>query len=572
MHRKDFMERVLQYMIAHLNEDLRVAAVAHEFNYSSAYFSKLFFDYFEIPFMRFFRSMKLRGAAREILQNQSIKGIREKWGGYSNAMSFCKAFRKEFGMSPKDFLRYADDVPDMPARKRLDGDELTIEYVFLDEIKTASYSLYHYNYYDNEPDFWKKEFAYGLFHGVDKEKWKDFNPQIGFWWNKTAEVMNYAVGRQLDYQDKIPKGMDIFVFPAGSYVMFSTKRKETDIENAKLLRKMSQFIFFEWKIINQKKFDIMRSTFEWCDRETVKIYVPIILETNTWKTSYGVDTWIRYINNHIDEELTITKLADIFGYSRTSFRQVFQLHYEMDPAVYIRRKRLYFTAQEIEQEVRKEKQILIYQKYNFKSKEEFIDLYIEEFGISPFGKEKIKVEVVDLKQYYDQYKACMKITYSELNDIKFLGKTVMPQTTMWSEEYKISSLAAYWFLNDFDSMLGKDCACKEVGQENKVAIWKQCPQQMDTDELYEYVLGPVVDEFHSDWNEGSPFLIRGGRYAVFETMQETDEDNLEEMYLLLTRCAFYGWCKENIDRYDSNRIVFAWYKNKKLYFYIPIFR
>ena len=88
---------------------------------------------------------------------------------------------------------------------------------------------------------------------------------------------------------------------------------------------------------------------------------------------------------------------------------------------------------------------------------------------------------------------------------------------------------------------------------------------------YDYILGPVVAEFGNLPDNVRNFTVEGGKYAVFETLEESDEANLADTYRMLTRLVFYGWIKENRVRVNLNKLTYVRYYDRKLHFYVPLY-
>ena len=75
------MERVLNYIMNHLDEELPISQVADYFQYNEAYFAKKFSDYYGIPYGKFLQQLRLRQAAHELNDNKrTLKAIARDYG------------------------------------------------------------------------------------------------------------------------------------------------------------------------------------------------------------------------------------------------------------------------------------------------------------------------------------------------------------------------------------------------------------------------------------------------------------------------------------------------------------
>ena len=172
--------------------------------------------------------------------------------------------------------------------------------------------------------------------------------------------------------------------------------------------------------------------------------------------------------------------------------------------------------------------------------------------------------MVDLAQYYKEYKDSLNITFLTLQETKMIGQSVLQGK---GEETDIPAQVCYWLDKDFPCMENTRFSCNKERREEKIALWYHMPERSDI----EYILGPVVEQFDEDIPEEMiKVTIAGGRYAVFETDKESDKDNLAETIRMYIRCAFYGWIKEHEDMVDLERITFERYADNKIYLYVPI--
>ena len=122
------LERGLLYILDNLlNGDLTLEAVAAHAGYSPGYFKTLFAQHFEAPFERFVTMLRMRQAARDICDEHFPADIAARYG-YASSASFSKAFRREIGISPRQFYKGNYAVPDMPLRSSIDGAQLDLDY------------------------------------------------------------------------------------------------------------------------------------------------------------------------------------------------------------------------------------------------------------------------------------------------------------------------------------------------------------------------------------------------------------------------------------------------------------
>ena len=111
--------------------------------------------------------------------------------------------------------------------------------------------------------------------------------------------------------------------------------------------------------------------------------------------------WINYIDEHITEDITPEMMAEHFNYSRDYFRKAFQDDFGMGLSAYISQRKIQKAARELRQGV---KVASLAKKYGFKSRNGFDKAFRKAFCTSPSKYARANTEVVDLNQFYSEYK------------------------------------------------------------------------------------------------------------------------------------------------------------------------
>lgn len=103
----EFVNRVIDYCLAHLDEPLTVDDMAEVAGYSRFHFSRMFAESQGMPPAAFLHDLRLKHSMR-LLQTErsSIKEIATQCG-FQDASNYCKAFRKAYKMSPGKFRKSA---------------------------------------------------------------------------------------------------------------------------------------------------------------------------------------------------------------------------------------------------------------------------------------------------------------------------------------------------------------------------------------------------------------------------------------------------------------------------------
>lgn len=270
--------------------------------------------------------------------------------------------------------------------------------------------------------------------------------------------------------------------------------------------------------------------------------------------------WVKYIDDHITEDITLEQMAAHFSYSRDYFRKTFQDDFGMGLSAYISQRKIQKAATELRHGMKLED---VGRKYGFKSRNGFDKAFRKVFCTSPAKYAKAITEVVDLNQFYSEYKDKIKVSFMDVDNIKMIGWTIIPNR---GKEIDIPAQVAFW-LNEDSPYFKKINSVAGVSKGNdKIAMWYHDPECVNI----EYILGPVVNSFANVPKDAVQIEITAGRFAVFETERESDADNLSDTIRMFSRCVFYGWIKEHRDMISLQNFTFERYINKKVYIYVPI--
>lgn len=102
--RPDLLERILAYLEEHLAERITLADVAKHFYISQSTISQLFRQKMNVSFYRFVTQRRLI-AAKALIQNNEYLEQVGQLVGFADYSTFYRAFRKEYGISPRQFRK-----------------------------------------------------------------------------------------------------------------------------------------------------------------------------------------------------------------------------------------------------------------------------------------------------------------------------------------------------------------------------------------------------------------------------------------------------------------------------------
>lgn len=101
----DLTASITNYIHLHLEDDLSLDTIAHDFYLSKYYISHTFTREFGISLHQYVTKKRLHACRDAILSGLLISKIYPLYG-FSDYSSFFRAFKKEFGMSPKECQDY----------------------------------------------------------------------------------------------------------------------------------------------------------------------------------------------------------------------------------------------------------------------------------------------------------------------------------------------------------------------------------------------------------------------------------------------------------------------------------
>lgn len=146
------MYYVLKYIHENIKERLSAEETARQFGYSKWHFTRKFYEYAGMTFVEYVRHYRIQIAALEILSGKKITDVAFDYG-YDTIGGFNKAFLKEYGCLPREYVKQTKESQGYYERRKLSMYQLTQRVVNLREevvnkrTYAKKYSAYRNVYY-----------------------------------------------------------------------------------------------------------------------------------------------------------------------------------------------------------------------------------------------------------------------------------------------------------------------------------------------------------------------------------------------------------------------------------------
>ena len=97
--------RLLSYINDNFNENINLSTVAKELGYNESYLSRYFKSCFRIGFNRYLATVRLKNALMLMSEKKYTTAYCAMEVGFNSMRTFYRAFQKEFGCTPKEYIK-----------------------------------------------------------------------------------------------------------------------------------------------------------------------------------------------------------------------------------------------------------------------------------------------------------------------------------------------------------------------------------------------------------------------------------------------------------------------------------
>lgn len=293
MNYNDAIALCIDYIEKNIKNELSPELIANECGYSIFHFSRVFNINKGITLMEYVKKRRLSLAAEDLFDDKKIIDIALEYG-FQTHNGFSKAFKKEFGFSPTQYLKRMDRNLEKELILKFGGDFMKPTIIEKPTFKVAGYgiktNITNGNYTKDVASFWINYDGENL----ESKMYQILNPpkhgEVGLCIPSSEDngEATYMLGVIVnDFNDATDDMITVEV-PEATYAVFTTPpvNTSTEIENnefANVIKQTWKYIFEEWFKDSGYVFDETKLDFEYYDERchptigtVMDIYVPVL--------------------------------------------------------------------------------------------------------------------------------------------------------------------------------------------------------------------------------------------------------------------------------------------------------
>ena len=260
-----------------------------------------------------------------------------------------------------------------------------------------------------------------------------------------------------------------------------------------------------------------------------------------------MQTCLTYIEEHLEEKITVSELADLLGYSLYHFCHVFKNVQDISVGAYLRQKQLNLAAKKL---LRGDRITDVALSSGFDTHSGFTKAFHRQFGISPYEYQLKGVYIMtpEIKKMPALTAACYQFPAPE-GDFIFLES------------------GAYWLGQDYSSVSKEDYASITKPGYAEIGLWLFPDENVP--ELY-YFLGAQVESVENIPEGLHIVQIPEAEYAVFLVPAAKDAKELQDNIRKTWKQIYTEWFDNSDWKYDETKYNFEYYLGENTYIYVPV--
>ncbi|WP_312368549.1 AraC family transcriptional regulator [Lachnoclostridium sp.] len=270
-----------------------------------------------------------------------------------------------------------------------------------------------------------------------------------------------------------------------------------------------------------------------------------------------IETCVRYIEEHIKENITLEEVASQIGYSLYHFSRVFSLSKGITVMEYIRSRRLSLAATQLFQG---RNVIDIAFEYGFETPSGFARSFRKAFGYSPTQFMKRMAGYAETKTTVEIGGYIMNPVIVRRPEFKVAGYGI--KTNITGDTYT-KDVASFWSNYDGENLESKMYKILNPKKHGEVGLC--VPVSEDGKAIY--LLGVIVEDFSRVEEDMLTVVVPEAEYAVFttppvDTTKDMEQKEFAKIIASTWKYIFEEWFKDSGYVYDESKLDFEYYDER----------
>lgn len=297
MNYSKVISQCIEFIEENIKSNLTPELIANECGYSTFHFCRMFNVHQGISLMEYVKKRRLSLAATRLFEGYKIIDIALEYG-FDTHNGFSKAFKKEYGFSPTQYIKRMEGYYSKESIYKIGGYIMNPVIVKKPAFKVAGYgintNISNGSYTKDVASFWINYNGENL----ESKMYEILEPkkhgEVGLCIPSNDENGDtiYLLGVIVDDFKGVTDDMMIVDVPDATYAVFTTLPVDTsnDLEQnefANIIKETWKYIFEEWFKDSKYIYDESKMDFEFYDerchsrKDTVmEIYIPVLEKKN----------------------------------------------------------------------------------------------------------------------------------------------------------------------------------------------------------------------------------------------------------------------------------------------------
>lgn len=259
---------------------------------------------------------------------------------------------------------------------------------------------------------------------------------------------------------------------------------------------------------------------------------------------------LSYMEEHLDEDLSVAEIAAHLGYSLYYFCRMFKSIMGQSPGAWLRQRRLSQAAERLLQGQNITQTAL---DSGYDTPSGFNKAFRRRFGLTP-------------SKFIQKGGFIMEPKFTTIDTFSAIGYCLKPDPSLRVDPLEDG---AYWLGQDFSSVSREEYASLTYPGYAEICCWLH-PDAL-SGELY-YFCGPTVKSKAQIPKGMVAIDIPGGEYAVFPVPPAADLSQLAEEVRHTWKYIFGQWLPASSCSFNEQGIDFECYQGDKVFICLPIKR